>query len=75
MNIGIHINDNDMKNWLINAGFKTEMREVTEFVSAYHNRTEQRTFDRLHVLNENGKWMPADQFAALYLKRVIFNIN
>jgi len=73
MIIQLHFTDVELSQWLAREGFQTEMRDVTEWRSAYHNRCEQNTVSRLHVLVD-GRWEPAQAFAEAILKKKLTTI-
>lgn len=74
MIIQVHLTDSEAIDWLQAQGYTCELRTITEFRSAYHNRLEEHGINRLHV-NVNGKWEPARPFAEALLKHNIVSIT
>lgn len=60
MAVQFYMSDKNLAEFFNNAGFDTEIKTVTDYVRAYHNKTQEIKIDKLHV-NVNGKLKPADE--------------
>jgi hypothetical protein len=74
MIVQIHLTDAQLTEFLKKTGYETEMIEVTEWRSAYHNRDEPVTFGRLHVVLPDGSKKPAKEFFEKLIDESIINI-
>lgn len=74
MILQLHLTDAQLTAMLAEIGYTTEMVDVTEWRSEYHNRCEQVTIDRLHVVLSDGSKKPAKEFFQTIIDESIINI-
>ena len=74
MILQLHLTDGQLTSLLKEVGYETEMVDVTEWRSEYHNRCEPVTVNRLHVLLSDGSKKPAKEFIEKLIDESIINI-
>ncbi len=74
MIVQIHLTDEQLASFLKMTGYETEMVDVTEWRSEYHNRCEPVTVNRLHVALSDGSKKPAKEFFEKLIDESIINI-
>lgn len=74
MIIQIHLTDAQLAEYLKLIGYETEMADVTEWRSEYHNRCEPVTISRLHVVLSDGSKVPAKEFFETIIDETIINL-
>lgn len=74
MIIQVHLSDAQLVDYLTLIGYQTEMVDVTEWRSEYHNRCEPITVSRLHVVLSDGSKKPAKEFFEKLIDETIINL-
>lgn len=74
MIIQIHLSDAQLAEYLAIIGYQTEMVDVTEWRSEYHNRSEPHQVPRLHVVLSDGSKKPAKEFFEKLIDETIINL-
>lgn len=72
MQIIIHLNDSEMREFLINRGFETRTHEQTGYYSSGPVMKEY-SFDQLQGRDADGLWRPAEELINKELKQIILN--
>lgn len=72
MQIVIHLNDSEMREFLINRGFETRNADKTGFhkVGPYDK---EYTYTQLQGRDADGLWRPAEELINKELKQIILN--
>ncbi len=65
------MSDKDLAEFFKNAGYETEMKEVTEHCPAYHNRVEPIKFDKLHVRGNGQLKAAVDVYGEAMRRRMV----
>lgn len=66
--VEFYLSDEDLAAFFKNAGFETKLKTVTEYIPAYHHKTEQITTVKLHVV-VNGEFKRADKLYGKIMTR------
>jgi hypothetical protein len=74
MIIQIHLTDTQLEEYLKLVGYETQMVDVPEWRSEYHNRSEPVTVSRLHVVLSDGSVKPAKEFFEKLIDETIINL-
>lgn len=74
MIIQIHLTDQQLAAYLQMIGYQTEMVDVPEWRTQYHNRCDEHQVPRLHVVLSDGSKKPAKQFFEKLIDETIINI-
>ena len=74
MIIQIHLSDTQLAEYLEIIGYRTEMVDVTEWRSEYHNRSEPYQVPRLHVVLSDDSKKPAKEFFEKLIDETIINL-
>jgi hypothetical protein len=74
MIIQVHITNDQLAAYLKLIGYETEMVDVTEWRSAYHNRSEPYPTSMLHVVLSDGTKKPAKEFFEKLIDETIINL-
>jgi len=74
MILQLHLTDGQLADLLKEVGYETQMADVTEWRSEYHNRCEPVTVSRLHVVLSDGSKKPAKEFFEKLIDESIINI-
>lgn len=74
MIVQLHLTDQQLAALLKEVGYETTMVDVTEWRSAYHNRSEPVTVPQLHVVQPDGSKKPAKDFFTRIIDEAIINI-
>jgi hypothetical protein len=74
MIIQVHITNEQLAAYLKLIGYETEMVDITEWRSEYHNRSELYQVPRLHVVLSDGSKKPAKEFFEKLIDETIINL-
>jgi len=74
MIIQIHLTDTQLAEYLHLIGYITEMVDIPEWRTEYHNRCEPVTVARLHVVLSDGSKKPAKEFFEKLIDETIINL-
>lgn len=72
MQIVIHLNDAEIKDFLHNRGFESRVQTQTGFYSSGPVMKEY-SFDQLQGKDADGLWRPAEELINKELKQIILN--